>query len=327
MKRIHEICGKSALKPNYFSISTDNRTLITNAHSLVSGEDQYENVNFWDLATGELIRVFDFRHDHISFGCNERWLLGIVYNANAIITLNLTTEEYNLFVDAAPSCLSVKENNISPLAISPYEPIFVCGDFVYNSPQTGNIKVYNLLAEPISQEIGSIRLPVQKFRWNPQEYPACNSSVLISPDSKVMLSQTVLTHYGFHHLWDLQTGELIRTFDVLSCGLAECLAVNKMGQILACGWRLGQIQIWDILTGNTICSIDGHLPVTMTMNGRLLTYCNIESKIVVWDIESNQELWTLNNSSTKIERITISPDGKWAASYNQDQTIEIWCSV
>jgi hypothetical protein len=92
LKRLHVISGKSALKPNYFSISTDSTTLISNAHSLLSPEEQYENVNFWDITTGALIRTLDFRHDHISVGYYEKLLLGIVYNADVIITLNLETD-------------------------------------------------------------------------------------------------------------------------------------------------------------------------------------------------------------------------------------------
>ncbi|MEL6457243.1 MAG: hypothetical protein AAFQ91_03165 [Cyanobacteria bacterium J06621_15] len=53
-------------------------------------------------------------------------------------------------------------------------------------------------------------------------------------------------------------------------------------------------------------------------------YCNYEMKIVVWDIESNQEFCTSSQSSAKVERIALSPDCKWLASYNQNQKIEIW---
>ncbi len=60
MKRLHVISGKSELKPNYFSISTDSTTLIINAHSLESGGGEYENVNLWELSTGSLIRTINF---------------------------------------------------------------------------------------------------------------------------------------------------------------------------------------------------------------------------------------------------------------------------
>ncbi|MGB3759372.1 MAG: hypothetical protein WBA07_23885 [Rivularia sp. (in: cyanobacteria)] len=315
MKLVHTISGKSELKPNYFAIGADSKNLISNAHSLASGEEQYETVKFWDLVTGKLVKTVDFRHDCVSVSAYEKLLLGSVYNADVILRLNLGTDEFDIIVDAAPRRLPEHKSNVTPLTASLYEPIVACG------AQLGKeIAVYNLLAEPISTDgYGATRLPAQKFS---SENSSSNSSVIISPDSKVLLSQTL--NRGFHHLWDISTGELIRTFSSSSIGLAEYLSISHTGQLLACGWFPEQIRVWDVYTGETICSLDGNLPATMSIDGKLLAYCNCEMKIVLWDVKNNQELCTSSESSAKIERIALSPDGKWLASYNQDQNIEIW---
>ncbi len=325
MKRLHVIPGKSSLKSNYFSISTDSRTLISNAHSLVSGENQYENVNFWNLSTGELIKTLNFRHDHIGVGCYERWLVGIVYNANVIITLNLATEESIYIIDAAPRCLPLQKSNVTPLTIGQFEPIIACGgDIIYKPPQKGQIKAYNLLSEPIHREIGAMRLPAQSFEWQPEKYPDCSSSVLISPDSNTLLCQSLLTNKGVHHLWDLRTDTLIRTIDTSNSGLAECIAVDKIGQLLACGCRGEQVQVWDVHTDKVIYSIDGKLPIAMTIDGRFLAYCCDKNEIMLRDLENNKDIYKSDRGSSTIERIALSPDGKWLVSYNQEQTIEVW---
>lgn len=323
MKRLHVISAKSELKPNYFSISTDSTTLISNAHSLDNGKERYANVNFWDLSTGNLIRTLNFLHDRIGIGCYERWLIGIVSNANVIMTLNLETEEFNLILDAAPpQDLSYLENNVTSIAISPFEPIIVCGDFVY-TPETEEVVVYNLLAKPMSKETGVVRLPMQSFRWQPEKYPSCNLSVLISPDTNILLSQSVSIRYGFHRLWDLQTGKLIRKFAASSSGIAECLAVTKIGQVLACGLRSQQVQVWEVRTDDIVCSVNGHLPIAMSSDGRFLVNCCDQNKIILYDIENSKNFGILGESSTTIELIAHSPNGKWLASYNQDQTIKI----
>lgn len=325
MQRLHAIFGNSALKPNYFSISTDSTTLISNAHSLVSGEEQYENINFWNLSTGELIKTLNFRHDHIGVGCYERWLVGIVYNANVVMTLNLATEESIFILDAAPRCLPLQKNSVTPLAISPFEPIIVCGgDLIYKPPQTGHIKAYNLLSEPINREIGAMRLPAQSFKWQPERYPDYGSSVFISPDSNTLLCQSLLINQGIHRLWDLRTGTLIRTSATSSSGLAQCIAVNQTGQLLACGCRGEHVEVWDLHTDKVIYSIDGHLPITITIDGRFLAYCRNKNEIILRDLENNRDFHTLNECSSTIERIALSPDGKWLVSYNQDRTIEVW---
>lgn len=315
MKCIHTIFGKSDLKPNYFSISADSRTLISNAHSVESSEEQYETVKFWDLVTGQLVRTVAFRHDHVSVTAYEKWLLGIVYNADVIIRLNLTTNEIDLILDAAPRCLYNQKTNVTPLIASLYEPIIACG------VRAQEIVTYNLLADPITSDGFSTKLRGQKFK---SEHSLSNSSVLISPDSNVFLSQSLHPSCGFHHLWDLQTGELIRTFNISNFGLAEYISVNHVGQILACGSFLDRIQVWDLHTGDIICSLDGDLPATMSIDGRLLAYCSCEMNIMLWDIRNNQKIGIFSGSLTKIEKIACSPDGKWLASYHQGQEIEIW---
>ena len=207
MKLTHTISGKSELKPNYFAIGADSQNLISNAHSLASSEEQYETVKFWDLTTGNLVKTVDFIHDHVSVSAYEKWLLGTVYNADVILRLNLGTDEFDLILDAAPSRLLEHKSNVTPLAASLYEPIVACG------AQPGEIAVYNLLEEPISTDGYAKRLPAQKFS---SEQSSSNSSVILSPDSKVLLSQTL--NKGFHHLWNISTGELIRTFSSSSIG-------------------------------------------------------------------------------------------------------------
>ncbi len=315
MKHIHTISGRSDLKPNYFSISADSGTLISNAHSVESSEQQYETVKFWDLVTGQLVRTIDFRHDHVSATAYEKWLLGIVYNADAIIRLNLTTNEIDLILDAAPRCLYNQKSNVTPLTASLYEPIIACG------VRSQEIAAYNLFADPVSSDGFAIKFRGQKFR---SEHSLSNSSVLISPDSNILLSQSLHPSCGFHHLWDLRTGELIRTFNISNFGLAEYISINHAGQILACGLFSDLIQVWDLYTGDIICSLGGDLPATMSFDGRLLAYCSCDLNIILWDIRNNKEICKLSESLTKIEKIACSPDGKWLASYHQGQEIEIW---
>jgi WD40 repeat protein len=102
------------------------------------------------------------------------------------------------------------------------------------------------------------------------------------------------------------------------------LAVNRLGRVLACGQKSENICVWDICTGDLLLAVDGHLPATMTIDGRFLAYCTDASQIGIWDIERSQSICILNRSASKIERIAMSPDGKLVVSFNQAQLIEIW---
>jgi WD40 repeat protein len=308
MKSLHSISGKSDLKPNYFAISTDSKTLISNAHSASSGEEQYETVKFWDLVTGELVRTIDFRHDFMTITACEKWLLGVVYNADVICRLDLETNEFVLILDAAPRCLTSWQNNVPSLVSSPYGSLVGC---------SGQIQeVYNLLAEPISTDGYAIRLPVQRFNSGHA------SSVLISPDSNFLLSQGL--YESSNHLWSVKTGELLREFSNSSLGIAESLAIDDTGQLLACSSLSDRIQVWETFTGEIRLTLSGTLPLAMSADGRLLIYCDLETGVIVWDVKMNQEVCRFSKISTKIEKIALSSDGKWLTSYDESHQIEIW---
>jgi WD40 repeat protein len=315
MRRIHTISGKSDLPPNYFLIGTDSRTLITNAHSLESGEEQYETVKFWDLATGQLTRTVDFRHDHIAVSTYENWLLGIVYNAGVIIKLNIKTGRHSFILGAAPRCLT-GQNNVTPIVASLYEPLIACGGKIQE------IAVYNLLEEPINSDEYATTLSPLRFSV---DSPELNPSVLISPDSNFLFSQSL--HRGFHHLWDVRSAKLIRKYDSSTFGVSESLALNDSEELLACSYFLGRIQIWNLLASEMLFTVSGELPAILSSDGRLLAYCNVETKIVLWDVKNNQEITISDESAAAPERLAFSPDGRWLASYTQDQKIEIWSII
>jgi WD40 repeat protein len=308
MKSLHTISGKSDLKPNYFAINIDSKTLICNAHSVSSGEEQYETVKFWDLVTGELVRTINFRHDFMTVTACEKWLLGIVYNADVICRLDLDTDEFILILDAAPRCLTSRRNNVPPLVSSAYGSLVGCGGQIQ--------EVYDLLAEPISTDSCAVRLPVQRFN------SGHISSVLISPDSNFLLSQALYT--SNNHLWSIKTGELLREFNSNSFGITESLAIDDTGQLLACSSLSNRIQVWEAFTGEIRLTLSGNLPVTMSTDGRFLVYCDLEIGIIVWDVKMNQEVCRSSKIFPRIEKIAISPDGKWLASYDEDHQIEIW---
>jgi WD40 repeat protein len=308
MKSLHRISGKSDLKPNYFAISTDSKTLISNAHSLSSSEDQYETVKFWDLETGELVRTIDFRHDFMTVAACEKWLLGVVYNADVICRLALETNEFNLILDAAPRCLTSQRNNVPPLVSSPRGSLVGCGGQIQ--------EVYDLLAEPISTDGYAVRLPAQRFN------SGRTSSVLISPDSNFLLSQEL--YESSNYLWSIKTGQLVREFNSSSLGIAESLAVDDTGQLLVCSSLSDRIQVWEAFTGEIRLAVSGNLPMTMSADGRFLVYCDLEIGVIIWDVKMNQEVCRSSKISTRIEKIGLSPDGKWLTSYNEDHQIEIW---
>jgi WD40 repeat protein len=112
-----------------------------------------------------------------------------------------------------------------------------------------------------------------------------NSSVncvVISPDGKTFASDS---SGDCSKIWNLQTGELIRTF-YGHLYEVSCVAINPNGKILASGSSDKQIKLWNLETGQEISTLKGH--------------------------------------SGLIRSLAFSPDGETLVSGSSDHTIRLW---
>jgi WD40 repeat protein len=71
----------------------------------------------------------------------------------------------------------------------------------------------------------------------------------------------------------------------------------------------------------------------MTPDGKVLVCCTDLNEIIVWDLEFNQEICTLEGHSAPIQKIALSRDREFIASHSTvtgtgepilDHTIKIW---
>jgi len=148
--------------------------------------------------------------------------------------------------------------------------------------------------------------------------------VVISPDGKTFASNST---GNCSKLWNLPTGELIRTFSGHS-GAVYCVAISPNGKILASGSYDKQIKLWNLETGQEISTLKGHSGLIRSLafspDGETLVSGSGDHTIRLWNLKTKQEIRTLTGHSNQVWSVAISPDGETIASGSWDQTIKLW---
>ena len=149
--------------------------------------------------------------------------------------------------------------------------------------------------------------------------------VVISPDGKTFAS--TYSSANFSQLWNLHTGELIRTFSGHS-GAVNCVAINHNGKILASGSYDKQIKLWNLETGQEFRTIKGHSflirSLAFSPDGETLASGSQDNTIKLWHLKNGEDIRTLTGHSYSVWSVAISPDGNTLVSGSYDNTIKVW---
>lgn len=138
------------------------------------------------------------------------------------------------------------------------------------------------------------------------------------------------------HLWNCQTGALIRTFDApkspegskASCAYNH-VAFSPDGQIVVSSNTYdGTTRLWDTTTGKEVATyhpVPNPCCALFTRNtGQLLISSSSENYWITWDPETRQEAKRFVGQKSRADRLALSPDGQYAASASPDQTLGLW---
>jgi WD40 repeat protein len=157
-------------------------------------------------------------------------------------------------------------------------------------------------------------------------------SVAISQDGKVLASgsrdQTI-------KLWDLETGEEIRTLQGHNEGITQVVfsplreaSPQGLGKTLVSTSSDRTIKLWNILTGQEIRTFRGHtdgvVGAAYSPDGKILASASNDKTIKLWDITTGAEIRTLRGHTNGVWSVAFSPDGKTLASSSGDKTIKLW---
>lgn len=157
---------------------------------------------------------------------------------------------------------------------------------------------------------------------------AAHWSRAISPDGRFMLTGgngKVLT------LWDLESGQQVRQFTGHTSGRVHSVMIAANGELAySCSGNDKTIRVWGFDSGSEIrCLKFSKKRVAENAGeysrdgGRFLIRTFDENAVLVWDLESDQELARLPQSNY-VTGARISPDGRYAATSDNGGNIFLW---
>ncbi|WP_261198598.1 S-layer homology domain-containing protein [Laspinema olomoucense] len=129
------------------------------------------------------------------------------------------------------------------------------------------------------------------------------------------------------NLWDLRTGDRIRTLEGHR-GRVGALAIAPNGQRAISGGGDGEIKIWDVRTGTLTQTLTGHTSevtgLAIAPDGNTAISSSRDRTVKLWDLNTGEVLRTLENRTAAMLDVAMSSDGRIAASSSEDGLVRVW---
>ena len=149
-------------------------------------------------------------------------------------------------------------------------------------------------------------------------------SLAFSPDGTILASSGV-DGERITRLWDLGTGEVIRTLEGDS---ASSPVFSPDGNTLAT-WSLNAtIKLWDVSTGVEATTLKGNTGggsvLAFSPDGSILASGWGDHTLRLWDLETGETSSTLEGLADVVESLAFSPDGTLLASGSRNGAVQLW---
>ncbi len=130
---------------------------------------------------------------------------------------------------------------------------------------------------------------------------------------------------GTVKLWDLTTGEPVRTF-LGHEDYVQAVAVSPDGATIASGSDDATVRLWDVESGKEVHTFVGHANwvtgVAFTPGADRVVSASADGTVRVWDVDSGYAVHTLRGHEGFVRGVAVTADR--IVSGSDDHTIKVW---
>jgi WD40 repeat protein/tRNA A-37 threonylcarbamoyl transferase component Bud32 len=154
--------------------------------------------------------------------------------------------------------------------------------------------------------------------------------IAFSPDGRVLASASYYGGDATVQLWDVATGENLRTVTKTPSQVPEAVTFSPDGTILATGHYDGLIQIWQLPTGKLLRKPPGHTSwincntFAFHPQAGLLVSGSGDRTLKVWDTKTWENVRTIPDHGGAVTAAAFTRDGKTLATGSSDGTVILW---
>lgn len=129
------------------------------------------------------------------------------------------------------------------------------------------------------------------------------------------------------HLWDTESGEIIRTFDEFDAAVNSAVFSPDETRLLT-GSADGVIRLFDIESGDLVRVYNGHTDavneVRFAPDGQTFASSSWDDTVRLWDVESARQIRQFAGHTNNTFGLAFSADGDVLLTTSTDQTVRLW---
>ena len=338
-----EIGGATDVAFSPTPLEIDGTTYAASQLAIFSGGLVY-NLHLRDLATGEILRVFE-GHTHVIrkpvFSPAPLEIDDMTYAHGQLVLSASEDQTMRLWDVNTGQTLRVYEGHTGPLDDADLSPApleidgmpYATGELALSASRDGTMRLWDLVTgETLRVYKGhSSRVYRAAFSPAPLEIKgtayATGQLALSASEDKTL------------RLWDVTTGETLRVFEGHT-DLVWMSAFAPDGQTAVSGSNDGTLRLWDVATGETLRVLVGHNSpiggIYFSPSGQFVLSGSDDTTLRLWDVATNESLRVYEGTTHPLgEDVALSSqpleasgtpygDGQLALSGFDNLPVRLW---